>query len=376
MITVDTDAFAESMVRRMRQHPDVLGSVTYAATYRCNLACVHCYALGADAGAPRELTVEEAARLFDQFAELGCLHCTLTGGDPLVRDDFESLWTMIAERGIRRVLFTNAVLVDARKAALLRTVPPDWVEVSIYGADAARHDAVTRVPGSFEATFAGIRLLEDAGVRVRLKTVLMVPTVDQIGAIKALARSVGDGSFRMDGQLMGAFAGGVDVEALRVAPEQLVAIEQEFGDATMERMCHEVERLRGVSRTLQYGCGAARHSAYLSPWGDLHPCLTAAHVHRSVREMPVRAALDELRREIHGRELPEGHPCRCCDAFMFCQSCPASAALDTGDPEGRSPYPGQTHLKSRRGVWRGTWGSMQPSDVCFGRRASDATCWL
>jgi radical SAM protein with 4Fe4S-binding SPASM domain len=338
VITVDVDTFSETMMQRLREGADALYSVGYAITYRCNVACVHCYAEGADRGAPPELSVEEATRVFDQFAEVGCLHCTVTGGEPLVRPDFEALWTMIAAHGIRRLLFTNATLVDDRKAALLRDIPPDWVEISIYGADAAHHDAVTRVPGSFDATFRGIRRLEAAGLRVRLKTMIMRPTVDHIREIKQLAQSVGDGSFRLDGQLMGTFAGGDDMDALRVPPERLVAVEQEFGNAVMERMCHEADRLRGRTKTHLYACGAARHSVYLSPWGDLHPCLTAAHVSRSLRAMSVAQAVAELQREIHDRPLREGHACRECDAYAFCNSCAAAAKLDAGDEQGCSPY--------------------------------------
>ena len=337
MIHVDIDTFSEAMTRKLRDDP-VLYAVQYAFTYRCNVACVHCYAEGADRGAPPELTVEEVRDLFRKFAELGCLHCTVTGGEPLVRQDFEAIWAAIAEQGIRRLLFTNATLVDRRKADFLKQLPPDWVEVTLLGADAPTHDALTRVKGSFDATLSGIRLLEDAGLRVCVKSMVMKGNVAQIGEIRRLAQTLGDGSFRLDGLLMGAFAGGIDIEALRVPPEGLVAVEEAYGNNALESWCHEVERLGGYERTRLYSCGAARRSAYVSPWGGLQPCLSATHISHSLREMTVREAWRRLQADVAGLALPSDHACRGCTAFAFCQNCPASAYLDSGDEQSVSAY--------------------------------------
>lgn len=337
MIHVDIDTFSETMTRKLRDEP-VLYAVQYALTYRCNVACVHCYAEGADRGAPPELAPEEVRYLFRQFAELGCLHCTVTGGEPLVRPDFDSIWSAIAEQGVRRLLFTNATLVDRRKADFLKQLPPDWVEVTLLGADAPTHDALTRVKGSFEATLAGVRLLEDAGLRVCIKSVVMKGNVEQIGEIRRLAQTLGDGSFRLDGLLMGAFAGGIDVEALRVPPERLVEVEEAYGNDAMESWCHEVDRLSGFERTRLYSCGAARRSAYLSPWGGLQPCLSAAHISHSLRGTTVHEAWRRLQADVSDRALPTDHACRGCTAFAFCQNCPAAACLDSGEERGVSNY--------------------------------------
>lgn len=265
MIELSVDDFSEAMKPKLDAQPTLYG-VQYALTYRCNVACVHCYATGADAGAPPELTTEEVRGIFRQFADAGCLHCTITGGEPLVHPDFEEIWTIIAEQGIRRQLFTNATLVDQRMASFLKDLPPDWIEVTLLGADAETHDRLMGMRGSFDAALAGIRNLSNAGLRVRPKTIVMKGNLGQLRDIQKLSQTLGDGSFRLDGQLMGAFAGGIDMEALRVSPEELVEAEDAFGNDAFEVWCHEVKRLAGYKRTRLYGCGAARQSAYLAPW--------------------------------------------------------------------------------------------------------------
>ena len=336
MITLQPDDFAERMTRQVASRP-ALYSVQYALTYRCNAACVHCYAQGADAAAPAELAMDEVRRIFRELADLGCLHCTVTGGEPLLHAEFETIWTMLAEQGFRRLLFTNATLASERIAAFLREMPPDWIEVSLLGADAATHDALTRRAGSFEAALVGIRRLERAGLRVRVKTPVMQGNAHQISAIRALAATLGDGSFRLDGQLMGDYRGRLDIDALRVPAEQLAEIESLHGAGDAESWCHEATRLAGFKRDRLYACGAGRQSAYLSPWGDLHPCLSAQHIACSLREHPAAEAWRRLQEALADRCFPADHPCRDCDAFVFCQNCPAVAKLDIGEESGISP---------------------------------------
>lgn len=337
MIRIDSDEFFERLIPGISKSGD-LSSIQYALTYRCNVACVHCYAEGAGKDAPAELGVPEVRRYFEQFAQAGCLNCTITGGEPFVRSDFEEIWTAIAEQGIRRILFTNATLVDERKAAFLKEMPPDWVEVTILGADSATHDALMRRHGSFDAAIAGIRTLEKAGLRVRVKTIVMRGNASQIGAIKRLASTLGDGSFRLDGQLMGAFMGHIDMDSLRVPPKLLAEIEETHGDSGPEAWGHEKKRLAGFQRKMLYSCGAAKRSAYLSPWGDLHPCLTASHISQSLRGSSVGEAWLRLKEDLESRPFPENHICSGCSAFTFCQNCPPAAHLDSGDELGVSQY--------------------------------------
>lgn len=337
MIRIDSDEFFERLIPGISASGE-LSSIMYAVTYRCNVACVHCYAEGACEGAPPELTVPEIRKFFGQFAKSGCLNCTVTGGEPFLRSDFEEIWAAIAEEGIRRMLFTNATLVDERKAAFLKDMPPDWIEVTILGADAETHDAMMRSPGSFDAAIAGIRTLEKAGLRVRIKTIVMRGNAGQIGAIKRLASTLGDGSFRLDGQLMGAFMGHIDMASLRVPPELLAEIEENYGGSDPGAWEHEKKRLATFKRNKLYSCGAAERSAYLSPWGNLHPCLTASHISQALRGSSVGEAWMRLKEDMERHPFPENHVCSGCSAFPFCQNCPPAARLDSGDELGVSQY--------------------------------------
>ena len=63
--------------------------VSIELTARCNLDCVHCYHVRTSGS---EMTTDEVRRVFDDLADLGTMELTLTGGEPLLREDFEELF--------------------------------------------------------------------------------------------------------------------------------------------------------------------------------------------------------------------------------------------------------------------------------------------
>ncbi|GAI49460.1 unnamed protein product, partial [marine sediment metagenome] len=64
----------------------------------------------------KELTCKEIFSIFDQIAEAGCLWLLLTGGDPLLRQDFLEIYTYAKKKGFLISLFTNGTLITPRIA--------------------------------------------------------------------------------------------------------------------------------------------------------------------------------------------------------------------------------------------------------------------
>ena len=92
--------------------------VSWNLTYRCNLACEHCYLdaggtplVGTENFADRsELGTEECFRVIDEIAAFAPECVTiLTGGEPLLRRDILEIVRRAAERGLWVVVGTNGV---------------------------------------------------------------------------------------------------------------------------------------------------------------------------------------------------------------------------------------------------------------------------
>ena len=92
-------------------------------TARCNLNCVHCYIrqpAGDEAVKAGEMTTDQFTWLIDRMAEAGTLFLLITGGEPLLRPDFEQIYTHAKRRGMLISLFTNATLLTPRIAETAR----------------------------------------------------------------------------------------------------------------------------------------------------------------------------------------------------------------------------------------------------------------
>ena len=74
-----------------------LFSALLELTYRCNLDCYFCYNDLGLRGEP--LTFGAYERVLDDLRTLGCLHLTLSGGEPLAHPDFFSIGAKARELG-------------------------------------------------------------------------------------------------------------------------------------------------------------------------------------------------------------------------------------------------------------------------------------
>mgnify|MGYP000497106757 CR=1 FL=1 len=97
---------------------------------------------------------------------------------------------------------------------VFRDLPPTGVEITLYGATPETYESVTGVPGSYERCMSGIERLREAGIRLGLKTVLMVPNRHELHQIGHMAKTLGDKKFRFDIEIQGAF--GQDSKPLEV----------------------------------------------------------------------------------------------------------------------------------------------------------------
>ena len=153
-----------------------LGSLRLSVTDRCNLRCRYCMPEAEYAWLPREsiLTFEELTRLTRLFASLGASKVRLTGGEPLLRQELDSLVRSIrAVAGVRDLaLTTNGVLL-APAARQLREAGLDRVTVSL---DTLRPDRLAAFARStrHQDIITGIRAARDAGLGpVKINSVIV-----------------------------------------------------------------------------------------------------------------------------------------------------------------------------------------------------------
>ena len=328
---------------------------TFDLTYRCNFRCVHCYVghlVGQPSAEALELTTAQVKHLLAEAADAGCLLMVLSGGEPLLRSDFNEIYQSAREQGLIVSVFTNASLVGEGHLELFAEYPPHVVEVSVYGSDAATYEAVTRAPGSFDRAMRGIEGLLAHGVRVGLKTMILRENVDDVHAIEALAERLGV-PFRLDPVVMARLDGGDAPLEQRVDPELAARIELSspkrlkdavdfFGRTSVMGEAAPV----GLDGRL-YHCGAGVTGFHLDPYGRLAPCVVGRQLAQDATAMGFAAAWEAVAAGVDGAVWQEHGGCADCPDIAVCGYCPGLLALEGADP--RRPPEYLCHLgQSRR----------------------------
>ena len=202
-------------------------------TARCNNNCRHCY-INLPANhkntKERELSAEEIKKIAEQAVSLGTLWCLITGGEPLLRPDFEKIYLTLKKLGLLVSVFTNATLIKKEHIALFRKYPPRDIEVTIYGVTENTYERVTRKPGSFNAFMQGLDRLFKSGIKVRLKAMALRSNLDELPQIASFCRERTKDYFRFDPFLHLRFdqdsARNKEIMSERLSPAEIVALEK------------------------------------------------------------------------------------------------------------------------------------------------------
>jgi len=325
-----------SLIEEVNQKAFNLGlplSVHLDVTYRCNERCEHCYLDHDDHG---EMKTEEIRGLLRQLQAAGVFFLTLSGGEPLVRRDCFEIIEYARSLGFQVKLKSNAVLIRKKDAARLRTLGVGEVQVSVYSHRPEIHDGITKLPGSLDRTLEGIAHLRSAGIKVILANVLMKGNVQDSDGVHALAGEIG-AQYTLDPTITPMLSGDTSVLNLRIPGAKLNEIFHKsnlVGD--VEKFCAppppvDDDVLDG------FPCSAGHTACYISPYGDVYPCVQFPLTCGNIRKQPFleiwqdSPQLKEVR-SIHARDLTT---CSSCSHVGSCTRCPGLAFME-GDMRGPS----------------------------------------
>lgn len=308
-------------------------------SYRCNLNCVHCYVnlpAGDKAARARELPLERLLHLVDEMVDAGVLQLLLTGGEVLVRPDFEPLYLHCLRKGLLVTVFTNGTEVTDRIADLFAAHRPHGIEISLYGATPETYEKVTRVPGSYAKCLAGIRRLRARGLPLKLKTMALVANAHEVPAMRALAQELGL-PFNHDTLLNARVDCGADRHhAQQLSAEKAVDLERQDAAAFARLAAHAREvvgpRPDAPDAPL-YTCGAGVTGFTVDPFGALQLCQLSRRNSFDLREGSFDEGWNVHFPKLRARRWQTQALCRTCALVGVCGSCPGAAELEHGDPE-------------------------------------------
>ncbi|GMV41590.1 MAG: hypothetical protein AMXMBFR64_33060 [Myxococcales bacterium] len=206
-------------------------------TLACNLRCAHCGSVAGRARA-RELGTADCLRIVDELGDLGCELVTLSGGEPTLRRDWDTIAAAISARGMLVNMVTNGVTRDeaAARSIARRALDAGMCNLGV-SVDGPReiHDTM-RGAGTWDRTMASIGAFVGEGMRVSVLTTVTKANLSHLAAIRSLALAAGASQWRVQlGKPMGSMA---EQRELLLDPDDLLVLIPELA---------RLARLRGIT---------------------------------------------------------------------------------------------------------------------------------
>ena len=215
--------------------------------------------------------------------------------------------------------------------------PPFAIEITLYGRTRETYEALTAVPGSYDRCLRGIRLLKERGLPLKLKTVATSINKHEILAMRQFAEEELGVEFKMDGQINPRIDCSQSPLAVRLTPEELVALDMNApkGMSEYRRLAkRDLESPPNLSTSdTVYFCGGGSGGFALNAYGEMGICVISQQDTFGTREAGLRQVWEGSLAELRNRKRTRVTKCVECRIQSLCGMCPANGEMENGDKE-------------------------------------------
>ena len=343
-------------------------SAHWSITGTCNMRCRHCFisAPHAKHGSPNHAEIMD---IVDQLAECGVYSVAITGGEPLIREDFLDIVEALNRHEITlTTIYTNGWLLDEAFLDSLekKGVRPSF-QLSFDGI--GWHDFLRGVPGAEEKTITALKLLQKRNYSVSISMCLHQKNKSVLRESVLLLASLGVKSLKCSSMMeLGEWASEQTV-SLRLAKQEEFALFEEYipqyfaddaplsialsGAFAYNKGSHDwmIGYLRKCPRdqeNRQPACPVLKDSFYIGADGLVAPCQGMGDCNfsknlPSLKEMPLHQILTDST-YVHysyatvGDVRQGNNACLKCDYIDRCAgSCRNSALITSNNYYGVDP---------------------------------------
>jgi pyrroloquinoline quinone biosynthesis protein E len=314
-------------------------------THRCPLHCPYCSNPLELSRAQAELSTEEWQRVFTEARALGVLQLGLSGGEPLLRKDLETLVGHARRTGLYTTLVTSGLGLTRDRALRLRDAGIDHIQISFQDSDRAHAERLAGI-ASVDKKVAAAALVREIGVAFSVNVVLHRGNLGHIGEIIELAASLGADRLELANTQYYGWAA-LNRDALMPTREQLAAAEP-IVDAAVARYRGRMQIIYVLPDYYsQYpkACYGGWGSVYIviGPDGRVLPCHAATQITSLAFDTVRDHSLEWIWRDSPGFRAFRGdewmrEPCRSCPRkTVDFGGCRCQAFLLTGDARNTDP---------------------------------------
>ena len=316
-------------------------SGTFELTPVCNMDCKMCYvrmsrsaqeAIAPLKGAAQWLTLAQEAK------DAGMLYLLITGGEPFLHPQFQEILEGLHKMGFLITINSNGTMIDESVIAWLKNCPPVRINISLYGASNETYANLCGNPMGFTQTVNAIRLLQQAGISVKLNCSLTpyngkdLPEMAAFSKQNNLILQVATYLFppvRKDGSLTGTndrFSPEDAAYYMAYADYLTLGKERFFAQ---EGQLPEPLEAEGNCEGDGVRCRAGKCSFWITWQGKMMPCGMFPEKNApNVFEVPFLNAWQAVKESVCNIHLPA--QCSACNVKDICRACAAMVVTESG----------------------------------------------
>lgn len=305
-----------------------LAELQFELTSRCNERCIHCYIPNGKKNAGLDMSFEKFKYILDQYADMGGLHVTLSGGEALMNKDIVKMLRYCREKDMQISLLTNLISLKDEHIPLLKEVNVSLIQVSLYSMDANQHDMITTVKGSFEKTKAAIEKLHAADIPVQISCPVMKANKSGYDKVIQYAKSL-----KMKSQTDYVMMAQADLDTTNLANRlsiqetekvirDIMDLDVDYKETTLEQeplSSIPIEEFAEMPL-----CGAGVNDLCITVNGDVYPCagwqdyVVGNVFKQSLIDIWENSPKLAQVRKVRQKDFPK---CLTCEARDYCNMC-------------------------------------------------------
>ena len=308
-----------------------MNGLQFELTSRCNERCIHCYIPNGKKNAGKDMPLEKVFSLIDEFAEMGGLHVTLSGGEVFLHKDIIKIMQYCREKDMQISILSNLIALKDVQIPFIKAANVSIIQTSLYSMDPAIHDYITTIPGSQAKTKAAIEKLVAADIPVQISCPVMKANCKGYAEVLKYAQSLRCKA-QTDYIMMAQsdcdtqnLANRISLEETETLLRDILAWDKDYKEKTLkqrpvsEEMAFDPERF-----ARQPLCGAGINDCCITENGDVYPCagwqaMVCGNVYKqSLRDIWENSPQFKQVRAVTQGDFPE---CLKCEARNFCAMC-------------------------------------------------------
>lgn len=318
----------------------------------CNMDCQMCYVRLSRESADRLgglRSLEEWISLADEMKKAGTLFLLLTGGEPLLYPDFQTLYQKLFKMGFILTINTNGTLLDEKWADFFAAHKPRRINITLYGKDDETYERLCHYKNGFTQALCALELLQKRNVDVKINYSAVSPNADDIDSVIRLARDRGipiniDAyMYPVSRERQAFYPYGIRLSSADAAKVWYRNLRQSISDEEFynyrSRILEAIEKRRHLPDSTpkeETACLAANCSFTINWQGKMRPCVMLSSPEISVFEEGFLTSWRTIHDKMKERKI--NAECIQCPLRPLCRICPASAVGECGFPEAKPDY--------------------------------------